>query len=313
MVKRQSLARQMNQIIKEQAKAIGTSRHAAKKEQGHAILDKIFAEESYDTHRSRLIRFGTYLKDEGVQNVSDIQQYHVEEYMHYMYSKGFERDSDGYTHNYLANTLSSINHLLYKVEDHEPYRCKDFDIKGYSGRKNNTDDLERVVIPDKYDEQVELARASGLRRHELEQINTKSFYEHENRIYMPVIGKGGRPRVAEIRADYHDEIKERYSDYIRKVDSVDQIPRTKQEIQRSFKGGKEIYLAKIPDKYSLHVFRSQYANALFEQIVTQKDYTKTGEEATINGITADKGVFEKLTESLGHGRIYVLASYLGAK
>lgn len=313
MTKRQSLAYQMNQIIKEQARAIGTSRYDDKQKEGHAIYDKIHSIESYKTHRSRLTRFGDYLRDEGVRDVAEVQKHHVEEYMHYMRAKGFERFEKGYTHSYLANTLSTINHLLVDQPGHEPYRCRDFDIEGHRERVNNRDETERVRIPDRYQEQVELIKASGLRRHELDQVNTKSFYEHDGRIYMPTIGKGGRPRVAEVRADYYAEVKTQYSDFIRKVHDRSEIPSTKEQIQRSFRGAKEIYAEKIPDKYSLHRFRSEYANEYYRQIIATEDYEKTGEEATINGVTADVGAFEKLTESLGHSRIYVLASYLGEK
>lgn len=314
MAKRQSLTHQMRLIMTKQAKYIGTKRHDHKAESGHAQYDKLTSISSYETHVARLKRFKTYLADEGVRNVADIHTYHVEEYLHYMKAQGFKIDPErGYSHAYLANTLTSINHLLINEEGHMPYRCSDFDVQGYTGRKNNLDGLERPEIPGKYDQQVELAQAFGLRRHEIELVNTKSFYELDGCLYATIIGKNGRPRVAEVRADHYRQMKERYTDYIRRVESSENIPSTKAAIQRSHAGAKTIHPGAVPSKYSLHIFRSEYANELFHQIIKTGDYEASGQFHTINGVRADRAVFERLTQNLGHNRLYVLESYLGFK
>lgn len=315
MAKRQSLTHQMRLIISQQAEYIGAKRHEIKRDSGrHAQYDKITSRSSYRTHVARLKRFKSYLTDEGVRNIADIQSSDIEEYMHWLRAQGFKKDPEkGYSHAYLANTLTSINHLLVNEKGHKPYKCADFDVQGYTGRKNNLDDLKRPEIPEKYGQQVELAQAFGLRRHEIELVNTKSFYEHKGGLYATIIGKNGRPRVAEVRSDYYDYMKERYADYIRRVESSENIPSTKAAIQRSHIGGKLIHQEAVPNKYSLHIYRSEYANQLFDQIVKSSDYEPSGQSHTINGIRADRAVFERLTHNLGHNRLYVLDAYLGVK
>lgn len=318
MGRRPSLKYQFNEVLKSQ-EAYGESRHAMKKEHGHGHLDKIYSEKSFLSHQSRLFggecNFIDYLKSQGVKWIDDVKEEHVHGFLEQKYEYGFEHHNQerGYSHRYLADTVSSINHVLHGK--HEPYKIsRDWEFEGYRGRINNRDDKERLEIPDKYNEQVDLARGFGLRRSEIEDVTTKSFYQdNEGRMYVSTIGKGGRPRVSACTEKYNDEMYSRYSDYVQKVDRYEDIPQSKHEIKASLSAGKEIYDDKIPSKYSTHIYRSEYANTYFEEVIKSGDYEHYGETATINDVMADKGAFLEVSKNLGHSRLYVMSSYIGSK
>ncbi|MCC5890988.1 MAG: hypothetical protein JJU01_10475 [Alkalibacterium sp.] len=179
-------------------------------------------------------------------------------------------------------------------------------------RQNNLFDKERPKIPAKYMEQVELAEATGLRRMELATTGTKSFYQCADRYYVITIGKGGKPRYNEVNKAHAEVFRERYSDYIVKVDSVKRIPNDERTISAAIKGQKPLFDEPINKKYSLHIFRASYAIERYDELKRSGAFKKEGATFEVNGFSGDRGLFREISRNLGHERVdtVLLGSYL---
>lgn len=309
-LKRGSLKYQFHQILKGQHDfGKGRSRHADKKEHGgHALIDRIYSDNSYKKHLSHAMQFHDYLKANSVNKVHQIEQSDVEEYLEY-------RKNEGLSHRTLAADATAINHLLAgnNNKEHDLYRLSELDIEGNRERKNNRLDRALNTIPAKYDEQIDFVRSTGLRRQELANVGSKSLYRVEDSVYVVTRGKGGRIRYAEVNESSKAEFEAKYGHFIIEKGHVSELPATKEEVQKVWREQDKLFEDKLPSKYPIHIFRVKYAKVRFDELVENGNYRKYDEEVEVNGFKADKGVFVDLTKNLGHNRIDVLKSYLRNK
>lgn len=306
-VPRGSLKWQMNYVLNKQFEAgIGQDRHGYKKDNGHADYERIYSISSHETHVSRIQNFANWLGKEDINHINNLTPDVVATFLSSLAGRN-------YAHPTIQGYQSSINHVLHGngVEGHPIYSVHKLGIEGVKDRKNNLYDKERPTIPQKYQEQFELVQASGFRREEVENIGTKSMYEVRGNYYVITNGKGGRPRFTKIRDEYNDQFKERYSDYIIKKDSIDEIPQSKAEINDIYRTQKPIFDRAIPSKYATHIYRSEYAQAMLKEVLASGNYKPEGYEMDVNTFVADRGAFREVSRQLGHNRasVELLASY----
>lgn len=306
-VPRGSLKWQMNYVLNKQfERGIGQDRHSHKQEHGHAHYDRIYSINSHKTHVSRIQNFANWLRKEDIKHINQVTPDVVETFLSSLAGRDL-------SHSYIKSFQTAINHVFHgnDVEGHPIYSVHKMGIQGVTDRKYNLYDKERPEIPDKYNKQFDLIKASGFRREEVENIGTKSMYEARGNYYVITNGKGGRPRYTKIRDEYKEQFKERYSDYIIKKDSIDQIPQTKDEINEIYRSQKPIFDRKIPSKYATHIYRSEYAQAMLEEVKASGHYKREGYEMDVNGFKADRGAFREVSRQLGHNRasVELLASY----
>ncbi|WP_208560324.1 site-specific integrase [Marinilactibacillus kalidii] len=307
-----SLKYQLIQILKQQHTAgYGHSRHIEKLKHGRAATEKkIYASKSFEKHKSAIIQFHDFLKEKGVKKITEISQDEVKEYVE-------QRVGEGKSHKTIQSDLTALNKVLGEV-GHEVYTAKKMNLEGVKMRQNNRLDKEREQIPDKYAEQVELAKMAGLRRTGIAGINTNSFYRFRDKIRMGasdqyfilVVEKGGKPRLCEVNEKYVPEFNERYKNYIHFVDKKSDIPNGKSEVKEALNAGAELYQEKVPSKYALHIYRAEYAKDRFEQLQQTKNYKAVGILEDHNGFKADRSLFLDLARNLGHNRTDVISKYL---
>lgn len=309
-LKRGSLKYQFHQILKGQYDyGKGRSRHSDKKEHGgHALIDRIYSDNSYKKHLSHAMQFHNYLKANGVNKIHQIEASNIEEYLEY-------RKNEGLSHRTLAADVTAINHLLYgnNNPEHGLYRLSDLDIQGNQERQNNRLDRANNTIPSKYDRQIEFVQATGLRRQELGNVGSKSLYKVSERVFVVTRGKGGRIRYAEVNEASKGEIEAKYGHLIINKESMRELPSNKEEVLKFQREQERLFADRLPSKYPVHIFRVAYAKDRFEQLQKSGNYRKYGDKVDINGYEADRGVFVDLTQNLGHNRIEVLKSYLRDK
>lgn len=306
-VPRGSLKWQLNYVLNKQfEEGIGQDRHGYKKSHGHADYERIYSIKSHETHVSRIQCFANWLRMEGIKHINQLTPDVVATFLSGLAGQD-------YKHTTIQNYQSSINHVLYGngVEGHPIYSVHKMGIEGIKERSNNLYDKERPEIPDKYLEQFDLIKASGFRREEVEGIGTKSIYEFKGNYYVVTNGKGGRPRFTKILDEYKDQFKDSYSDYIIKKDSLSDIPQTKEDIRAIYRSQKPIFERTIPTKYATHIYRSEYAQAILEEIKASGHYKPEGHIMDVNGFKADRGAFRAVSRQLGHNRasIDLLSSY----
>lgn len=306
-LKRGSLKNQFHQILEGQLDfGKGRSRHLDKKQHGgHALIDRIYSENSYTKHLSHAMQFHDYLKANGVNKIHEIEQSDVEEYLEF-------RKNEGLSHRTLAADVTAINHLLRgnNSAEHDTYRLSRLGIEGNKERINNRLDRANNSIPAKYDAQIDFIRMTGLRREELENVGTRSLYSVQNDVFVVTKGKGGRIRYTQVNDALKGGFLAIYGEHIIERQHVSQLPQTKQDIQNIWRKQDKLFEDKVPKKYPLHIYRVEYAQTRFNELQQNGNYRKHGETVEINGFRADKGVFIDLTKNLGHNRIDVLRSYL---
>lgn len=309
-VPRGTLKHQLMYILNKQYEfGKGRSRHADKHTNGsgHAQLDRIASKNSWIKHKSAINKFAEWAQSMGIKHYDAVNQDDVEAFLYGMEASGLVQKT-------LAGYQTALNHALAGNgrEDHPQYSIHKLGITGVTERQNNLFDKERPPIPDKYMEQVELAQATGLRRTELAATGTKSFYQVADRYYVITIGKGGRPRYNEVNKAHAEVFRERYSDYIVKLDSVKQIPNDKRTISTAIKGQKALFDEPINKKYSIHIYRAEYAIARYHELKRTGAYRTEGAEFEVNGFTGDRGLFREISRNLGHERVdtTLLGSYL---
>lgn len=309
-LKRGSLKNQFHQILRGQLEfGKGRSRHLDKAEHGgHALIDRIYSDNSYKKHMSHAMQFHDFLKANGVNKIHQIEQSDVEEYLEF-------RKNEGLSHRTIAADVTAINHLLRgnNSSEHDTYRLSRLGIEGNKERINNRLDRADNSIPSRYNAQIDFIKATGLRRQELENVGTQSLYRVDNDLYVATRGKGGRIRYTQVNEGAKDDFEAKYGEYIINRQHVSQLPATKQEIQNIWRKQDKLFEDKVPKKYPLHIYRVEYAQIRFNELQLSGDYRKHGEIVDVNGFKADKGVFIDLTKNLGHNRIDVLKSYLRTK
>lgn len=309
-VKRGSLKRQLHQILNDQYTfGKGRSRDFDKKHNGngHGQLDRIYSKSSWITHKSKIHVFYKFLEENGVKHYDAITKDHVVDFL-------LEQEEHDKHYKTIAGYQTAINHVLVGNgrTDHEHYSIYQLGINASKERRNNLLYKERAIPLEKYTEQVDFSRGTGLRRSELNDLSTKSLFEANGEYYVITVGKGGLGRRTMVNEAFKDKFKSRYADYIQHVDSVKEIPNKKEDILEHTKKAQDVFKEKILTKYNMHIQRTEYAIDRFNQLTESGQYKPKNEQFEVNGFSGDKGLFKDISRQLGHFRVdkELLGSYL---
>jgi site-specific recombinase XerC len=309
-VKRGSLIYQLHGILNDQYTfGKGRSRDFDKNSNGngHGQLDRIYSESSWLTHKSKIHTFYKFLVENGVKHYDAITPDHVVDFL-------LEQEEHDKHYKTIASYQTAINHVLVGNgrTDHKHYSIHQLGINASKERRNNLLYKERAIPPEKYTDQVDFSKGTGLRRSELNDLSTKALFEVNNEYYVITVGKGGLGRRTMVNDAFKDKFKSLYADYIQHVDSIKEIPNNKEDILEHTKNGKDIFDIKIPTKYNMHIQRTKYAINRFNQLTESGRYKLENEQFEVNGFSGDKGLFREISRQMGHFRVdkELLSSYL---
>lgn len=134
---------------------------------------------------------------------------------------------------------------------------------------------------------IEFAKATGLRRSELEKVRGCDLNEDGT---IHVVGKGGRHRDVIIIGPYQDQIRK----WMKEMDN-------------------KLLWEKVPGKMDVHGYRSEYATDFYDQIARKKRDIPPEERyccrGDLKGVWYDKKAMLTVSRSLGHNRINVIAGH----
>lgn len=231
---------------------------------------------------------------------------------------------------------SQIPNMPHRSQDILTQRNKNLTAKEWVERYPHTYNA--------YKSQITTLRAFGIRRRELtggtskngrDGLGDRSLYERNGHIWAVVQGKGGKVRWTPCRQDMENQIKTMFNGAIR---SWDERPKNINDFKHNVKINKTFFKAYNHNVPS-HIFRAEYAQNMIKQLNQRSysgtrqvpyyqragrnsngkmTYTKTAKNIdlshshTIGAYTASYGAFYQLSEFMGHNRLDVLNSYLGA-
>lgn len=141
------------------------------------------------------------------------------------------------------------------------------DVK--SGYKRMNASEWKEANPKQYErcrDTFDTAEAFGLRARELQELNASSIVKDDQsgRLYVQTIGKGGKFRLAECRADMQERMEELHTEHIRTLDTS---KLTEANLARNIRDEGQRLNLKGADSHKLpkHIFRAEYAQRLLEQ------------------------------------------------
>lgn len=283
--------------ILESKKSFGSSRHDAKK--GNNDRDKIYSYSTMKIYQRECQKFAEYVRE-----VSPDGRFTKIE------------DTKQYAKDYIAMHNADPNYSPYTVKMQRSALAKMYGVEGKTlgavderRRSDITRSRNRTVISEKTGKEiknptsraghfseknnreiVEFARGTGLRRSEMERLRGDQLREEGDRAYLEVTGKGGKTRYAEIIGPHKQEI-----------------------IDRCKEAGHERVWDRVPSNMDVHHYRSQYATEMYNELardvneIPKKDrYHCRYDKA---GTWYDREAMKKVTNSLGHNRINVIAEH----
>ena len=306
-----------------------------------ALLDRIHGRRSFQIHTENAKRFSDYLKKEhpGVERARDIKRAHAESFLKHLQNRGLRaRTIEGYQ--------TTINHLFHDSKSKEwqkPLYMRDIGLRSradddISRNRSNQGHYERKDVSrytEKAREPMRLAQAFGLRRSEVVVTYDKranqtereqyqmyegrsfsnhparenSIIEHDSKLYMQTIGKGGQYRIIECLPSHENEIRAHFNDYIR---TVEDLP-TKEAYLESERTSALLFEPVQSSQSVSHInfqedARQYYANMYLEE--HRGSYNASDDVVVINDTEVSRELAERLSEQLGHHRLDVLSKYI---
>lgn len=253
---RKSLENQITHNLKNKTR-YGESRHEEKQD----LRDKgeyefgvhttfIHSRETFNTYREVGSRYAHWLVEEkGLAKYTDFRKIdddYAREYLEY------RRDHD----NVSIYTLKMERSALGKIYDHTIKI--DLPERSHEDISRSRDDVEydRHFSLEKNSELVDMARACGFRRGDLENARLGDFREKDGHLYVHIEkSKGGRDRDAPVLRSLEPKIKE--------------ILKDREEQGYS---PKDKVFEKVHDAMDVHSFRREYAKELYEDVSKDSDY-----------------------------------------
>ena len=263
--------------------AIGQSRHTAKA--NGTAKDKIFSWGTYHTYIKHACYFVTYCKKKyQVKTLEQCEKYATE----------------------WLNSRSNLSAYTQKMESAALNKLYGKSIP-YDKRKRSRPDIKRSRYPtirdhnfseSKNRELMEFAKATGLRRRELDFLKSDSLiYNAEGRACIHVISgaKGGKTRLAPIVGT------EKQIRHV--IDKVNGTPY-----------GEKVFPS-IHNAADIHSYRSEYAVQYYKECIEKlggisqnKAYRYYGRNDR-KGMCYDKRAMEMVSKALGHNRISIIAGH----
>ena len=275
----------------------GNSKHSVKVASNHRATEQvagIYSIKTMQTYLQVANEYGNWLKEQGIKKPEDydIAKSMTRDYLEYRDAQGLS----AWTINRDRAALSKI--FGERIEYDTTTRTKDIT------RSRFECEYEKHYNPQgKYKPLFDFCKATGLRRHEVEQIKPTDLKERDGRYFVIVEqGKGGKYRESFILPQYHREVLELFKN----------------------RQGEEKLFDKVPKNIDIHSLRGQYAKSVYNHIIEHKedkDFLRADYNCKLKGTyymrgdfkgnNFDKEYVEVVSKCLGHNRIDTsICSYL---
>lgn len=275
----------------------GNSKHSVKVASNHRATEQvagIYSIKTMQTYLQVANEYGNWLKEQGIKKPEDydIAKSMTRDYLEYRDAQGLS----AWTINRDRAALSKI--FGERIEYDTTTRTKDITRSRYEC------EYEKHYNPNgKYKHLFDFCKATGLRRHEVEQIKPTDLKERNGRYFVVVEqGKGGKYRESFILPQYQREVLELFKN----------------------RQGEEKLFDKVPKNIDIHSLRGQYAKSVYNHIIEHKedkDFLRADYNCKLKGTyymrgdykgnNFDKEYVEVVSKCLGHNRIDTsICSYL---
>lgn len=282
---------------------IGESKHEAKKEYRAECEEKglkwnpsksnyIHSIKTTELYRDSVNDFSSWLKENksDVWNTKDLNSITKDICYEYLREKD-DMHSAWTTSRHMAAINKVLDLGLNKKEGDLNKRSYK-DIK----RSRTTNENNFKYNPDNYKDQIEIAKAFGLRRREIIgddfSIKEDNLFLEDDKVYCGTIGKGGKYRESLCLEEYKDAIIEKY-------DVGERSFYDKTSFIETYTDESEYLFDEYTEKIDNHAFRGEYARALYDELKAERE--ELGEvEEDYRGY--NKEIVLKVSQSLGHER-----------
>ena len=275
----------------------GSSKHSVKVASSHKATEQvagIYSIKTMQTYLQVANEYGNWLKEQGIKRPEDydIAKEMAKDYLEYRDAQGLS----AWTINRDRAALSKI--FGERIEYDTTTRTKDIVRSRFSC------EYEKHYNPNgKYKHLFDFCKATGLRRHEVEQIKPTDLKERDGRFFVVVQqGKGGKYRESFILPQYEKQVLELFKN----------------------RQGEEKLFDKVPKNIDIHSLRGQYAKGVYNHIISNKedmDFLRSDYNCKLKGTyymrrdykgnSFDKEYVEVVSKCLGHNRIDTsICSYL---
>jgi len=308
----------LNSILK-----IGESRHEhkkiAKREAlknketfNHAKTKYIHSVTTAENYRQSIENFTGWLKEKHQEIWSTKDLSNIDKSVAYEYLR--EREEKKQSAWTVSREMSALNKILElnltKKEGGLSVRKREEIVRSRLDREH-----DRKFNAENYKEQIEFAKAFGLRRESFikgdYRVKESSLFKDREtgRLYVSLIEKGGRYREAPCLEKYQSVMEGKYDVYERETflnnGNVDK--NVKNAYIEFYKQSDSDYLFdKYTNKIDNHAYRREYAQELYKQLINQKEEVNYDYRNEY-----DSEVVKQVSEALGHSRLDVtIDSYL---
>lgn len=297
------LYRQYSNEIK-RMESYGRSKHRDKKD--NATKDKIYSYGTAKAYTKECHRYVDWLKDRGhdVRRMTiDEARTHVSEYI-----QEHNSDPDHWSASSVklqAAALSKVYHTTSAEWGATRARVRE-DITRSRMHYVESEKTGKMILNQSaraghfsertHSDLVAVEQAIGLRRAELTALRNESdtIVYQDGIAYVKIDSgtKGGKTRVAEIAGD---------PEHVQAViDRIQSVPQGERVFER------------VPAAMDVHYYRRWYASALYSQYARPVDQIPRADRyycrGDKQGVIYDRQAMKRVTESLGHNRISVIAS-----
>lgn len=247
--------------------AIGESRHLAKKaykeyckvndlSYNAAKSPFIHSTATAEAYRQTVNEFSSWLKanNKEVWDTKDLSKVTKE----VVYSYLQERQGQGKSAWTVTKDMSAINKILNLDLTKKEGNLNDRKLADIS-RSRGITESDTKYNEKNYADQIEIARAFGLRRESIEggnfAIKESSMFSKDGNIYVSVIEKGGRYREAQCLQSYQNNIEQKYN-----IEERDGFGDNKNAFIEHYADDKSnVLFDRYTKKIDNHAFRAEYA------------------------------------------------------
>lgn len=322
------------QLIKGKILTKRSKGHTYQNQHGNKRYDAIWSYNSLKTLKSSANRVATILMENNINQVKDIDQ----EAIKMLILKEKEQNLGIGT---IGSDLTFINHLMIGSNRwNERDRLDKAKINNWFGynilekRSTCITNLRYKTLSSdewikanygkyqKYQDEIEFIRATGLRRAELQRFD---IIDNQGNIGVITTGKNGKTRYADVDYQKVNVVLNLFGlnkNDLYKVSTIKQL----EHLENDFKTQKQndYYSVHLPSHVPTHIHRAYYAQQMIQEL-DKNDYTGAkpyqyrksypehdpNEKHTIGAYMASYGAFMKLSNFMGHNRLDVLNHYLG--
>ena len=243
--------------------------------------DGIYSYNTYNAYKQTSIEFTRWLQQThpDVKNINQITFNHAKEYLSYRQDSGKSKWT-------VDKDMAALNKVL-KLE----MTKKEIGLarKSYkeSVRSRKDAKMDKKYNPEKYKDQITVAKATGIRRQSMLKISPENFIFDRNGVVISVKvkEKGGKTRIAKILDVYKQDVTNIINQSIKE------------------KGMSEKLFDKYTSKIDNHAFRGEYARNLYQELIDKQGFNK----ADVQGY--DSNVLKTVSRNLGHERISVVIQH----